>query len=124
MAGGGADVLLGRLLEGGAEDGVLEVVGDAHPVEEGEPGLLQVARLPARDEGVDGEHDGAVAGRLGTVDEAGGKRPVVGPVELEPTRPLAPRLGDLLQGAGRGGAGDHRQAEGRGGRAVASSPSG
>ena len=89
VAGGGADVLLRRLLEGGAEDRVLEVVGDAHAVEEGQPGLLQVARLPAGDEGVDGEDDRAVAGGLGAADEARGELAVVGPVELEPAR--APR---------------------------------
>ena len=113
----------GGLLEAGAEDRVLEVVGDAHPVEEGQPGLLQVARLPAGDEGVDGDDDRAVAGRLGAADEALDQLAVVGPVELEPARrAVAAGLGDLLEGEVGGGAGDHRHADrrrGAGGRQLA-----
>ena len=106
-------ILLRRLLQTGAEDRILEVVGDAHPVEEGQPGLLQVARLPAGDEGVDGEHDRAVARRLGALDEAARQLAVVRPVELEPARRVAARLGDLLEREVRVGAGDHRHAERR-----------
>ena len=112
-AGRRAQVLLGGLLEAGPEDRVLEVVGVAAAFEEGQPGLLQVARLPARDEGVDGDDDRAVAGRLGAADEARQQLGVVGPVELEPARALAARLGDLLHREVGGGAGDHRQADGR-----------
>ena len=110
------DVLLRRLLQAGAEDRVLEVVGEAHAVEEGQPGLLQVARLPAGDEGVDGDDDGAVAGPLGAADEALDQLAVVRPVELEPARRVgAAGGGDLLQAEVRGGAGDHRRAHrGRG----------
>ena len=115
MAGRGADVLLGGLLQRLAEDRVLEEVGDAHPLQEGQPGLLQVARLPAGDEGVDGDDDRAVAGDLGAADEALDEAAVVRPVELEPARPLAAGLGDLLEGEVGGGAGDHRHAERRGG---------
>src|ERR1044072_1647749 len=70
VPGRGTLVPLRRALEASAEDRVLEVVGDARPVEERQPGLLQVARLPAGDEGVDGEHDRAVARRSGALDEA------------------------------------------------------
>ena len=86
VAGRGAEVLLRGLLEAVAEDRVLEEVGDAHPLQEGQPGLLQVARLPAGDEGVDGDDDRAVAGRLGPPDEALDDPALVGPVELEPAR--------------------------------------
>lgn len=106
-------VLLRRLLQTGAEDRVLEVVGDAHAVEEGQPGLLQVARLPAGDEGVDREHDRPVAGGRGALDEAARQLAVVGPVELEPARRLTAGRGDLLQREVRVGAGDQRQAERR-----------
>ena len=122
VAGRGADVLLGRLLEPLAEDRVLEEVRDAHPLQERQPGLLQVARLPAGDEGVDGDDDRAVARRLGPPDEALDDPALVRPVELEPARRLAAGLGDLLEGEVRGGAGDHRHPEragGAGGRQLA-----
>jgi hypothetical protein len=113
VAGRRALVLLRGLLQSRPEDRVLEVVGDAHAVEERQPGLLQVARLPAGDEGVDGEHDRAVARRLGAADEARRELAVVRPVELEPARRPAAGRGDLLQGEVRVGAGDQRHADGR-----------
>ena len=56
------------------------------PVEERQPGLLQVARLPAGDEGVDGDDDRAVAGRARRGRRSSRPARVVGPVELEPAR--------------------------------------
>ena len=47
---------------------------------------LEVARLPARQEGVDGEHDRLVAGALGAADEARRELAAARPVELEPLR--------------------------------------
>ncbi len=111
VAGRGADVLLGGLLEVVAEDRVLEEVGDPHALQEREPGLLQVARLPAGDEGVDGDDDRAVPGRLGPPDEALDVAALGGPVELEPARRVPSGLGDLLEREVRCGAGDHRHAE-------------
>ncbi len=117
VASGGAEILLGRAFEVGAEDRVLEIVGVAGAFEEGQPGLLQVARLPAGDEGVDGYDDRFVAGPLGPLDEAADEAAVVRPVELEPARRVVSAgLGDLLEGEVGGGAGDHRHAD-RGGAA-------
>ncbi len=113
VAGRGAQVLLRRLLQAGSEDRVLEEVGVAGPFEEGEPGLLQVTGLPARDEGVDRDHDRLVARRLGASDEALDQAPVVGPVELKPAGRLASGLRDLLQREVRCGAGDHRHPQRR-----------
>ena len=55
----GAHVLVGRLLESRLEHGVGEVLGDPDPLEEGQVGLLEVARLPAGDVVVDREDEGA-----------------------------------------------------------------
>ena len=93
------------------------------PFEEGQPGLLQVARLPAGDEGVDRDDDRRVAGRLGAADEARGELVVVGPVELEPARPIAVRLGDLLQREGEAVLAIIGTPSAAAARAVASSPS-
>src|SRR3954470_22952198 len=46
VAHGRADVLFGRFLEAGAEDGVREVLRDSHSLEKREIGLLEIARLP------------------------------------------------------------------------------
>ena len=62
LADGRLQVLLGRLVEQRQEDRVGGVVGDPDALEERLPGALEVARLPARQERVDGEHDRAVAG--------------------------------------------------------------
>ena len=109
-------VLLGRLLQRVAEDRVCQILLDPDPLEEGEVGLLQVARLPADDRVVDREDDGGVPARLGAANEALGELAVGGPVELVPAGRLgAAGLGHVLhRGRGRGGD-DQRQAQRRGG---------
>ena len=113
MTGRGAEVVLRRPLERRPEDRVLEVVGVADSLEEREPRLLQVPRLPAWDKGVDGDHDRRVAGDLGAADEALGELGIVRPVELVPARGVAGGGGDLLHRVGGGGAGDEREPEPR-----------
>ena len=62
VADGGAEVLLRRLLQPRAEDRVGEELGDADALDERQLGALEVARLPARDEVVDGDDDRLVTG--------------------------------------------------------------
>src|SRR5215204_2392708 len=68
----GADVLLGRLLEPGAEDGIGEILGDPDPLQEREICLLEVARLPPGDVVVDRQNQCRVAGGFGPPHDAGG----------------------------------------------------
>ena len=113
VADGRAHVLLRRLLEPLEKDRVGEVLRDPDALEEREVGLLEVARLPAREVVVDRQDDGGVAGGLCAPDDAGGDLVVVRPVELIPARSIAVRLRDLLERRRRGGARDQRQADRR-----------
>ena len=96
---GGALVLLRRLLQARrGRPGPGSSWRRRSPFEERQPGLLQVARLPAGDEGVDGERRSPRSRpRSARSTKLSTRRAVVGPVELEPARRLAAGLGDLLE---------------------------
>ena len=130
LAHRGLHVLLGRALEGGAERRVREELRGARALEERQVAVGEVRGPPAQEHGVQGEDDRRIAGRLGAPDQALGDRLVLGPVELEPARRVAVRLGDLLERM-RGGRAGHdtaarprrprrrRRARPRGGRSPA-----
>ena len=92
------------------EHRVARVLGDSLAAQEGEEGGFEVARAPAHGRGVEREHDRLAAARLGAADEALDEVVRGAPVELEPMRAVAERLGALLHRA-RGLVGeDHRHA--------------
>ena len=64
-------VLLGRLLQAGAEHRVAGVVGQAVPAQEREVRRRQVARPPAGNPGVQRDDDALEARRLGAAHQAG-----------------------------------------------------
>ena len=110
-------ILLGRLLERGAEDRVAEVVGDALAFEERQVGVLQIARAPAEHPRVERDHDRFIAGVAGAGDEARapGRDPWASTADTSGSP--ADRVGDVLDRVRRGGAEDERQPM-RGGRAT------
>jgi hypothetical protein len=108
---GGLRVVLRRLVETGAEDRVLEVVGHALALQERQVAAGEVARAPGEDARVERDDDRAVAGVLRALHEARGQLVVRRPVELEPARRVAELLRDVLHRGGRGVAQDHRQAQ-------------
>ena len=90
---------LGRLLvpviaflEQTAENRVAGVLGDSHPAQERQPGEVEVARAPAEQGRVEGDHDRLAPAALGPGDEALDELVAGRPVELEPARGL-PELG-------------------------------
>ena len=109
MADRRAGVLLGGPLERRAEHGVAEVVGHALAFQERQIAVLQVARAPAEQPGVERDHDRRVAGVAGAGDEAGGELPIPGPVQLIPAARRPDRVGHLLHRVRRGRAEDERQ---------------
>ena len=62
-------VLLGGNGELGSKHGIGQVIGDAIAMQEGQEPMLQVPRAPGELPRIDGEHDGAIAGSLGTCDQ-------------------------------------------------------
>ena len=98
------------LVDEAGEDRVAGVVGQAVPAELGEVAGGQVARAPAGDPGVQGDHDAAEAGRFGPGDQAGGQVPVGRRVQLEETGRSAEPGGHVLHRVGGQGRCDHRDA--------------
>ena len=93
-----------------AEDRVARVLGDALAAQEREEGRLEVARAPADRRRVERQHDRLAAARLGAADEALDELVRGAPVELEPVRAVAERLGALLHRPRRLVGEDHRHA--------------
>ena len=113
-ARGGLDVLLGGAFQARAEHRIAEVVGEAEALELREAGEGQVAWSPSQGQGVEGDDDRRVAGRLGAADEALAEFPVARRIELEPTGGVAELGGDVLHRYLHQRGGHHRHAGRRG----------
>ena len=97
-------VLLRRLRELLPEDRVAEELRAAFALDEREVGAAEVAGPPAEDGRVERDDDRREAVQAGPLEQAGDDLAVVDPVELEPARRAAHRLGDVLDRR-RGGTG-------------------
>ncbi len=105
-------IVLRRLFQPAPEDRVREELRAALAGHEREVCLAQVTVAPAEDQRVECDDERPVACRLGPLHDAGHDVAIVDPVELEPPRRVAHRLGDLLDRV-RGSAREHHRNAGR-----------
>ena len=107
-------VLVRRARQSGDECGVRLVVDGAQALQEWQVRRREIARPPRQDKRVQRHDESGEPSRRSAAQEAGRHLAVTGPVELEPVRGVAQRLGDLFEPVRRHRRQDHRDTEARG----------